>query len=174
MKCWNRFYSGRRSKRGSLDDLIYIVGVLGVFALMLLISGSIVSSFNTQAQATPGITADATLAVQQIDNLYDSTLDQSFLYLAIGLAIIALIFAALIAVHPVFFVFYLIFLAVVIIISGVLSNIYQMAAQQPDLAPIASRLVITSHMMQYLPFITGIIGFAIAFMMYKSYKEASG
>ena len=161
----------RINKRGSLDDLVYIIGVSLFFALLVLIFATWSTEFNSQIQGSDIIPADGKTAVNQIDELYGGVIDNSFLFLTVGLAIVALIMATLVIIHPIFFIFYVIFLAVVVYVSGVVSNIYQTAAANPALADTAAKLIFISHTMEYLPFIIGVLGFILSIVMYNSWKN---
>lgn len=161
----------RRNKKGSLDDLVYVIGILLFFGLLLLILGKWTSEFNNEIQGSDIIPTEGKNAVGAISDLYGGVLDNSFLFLTIGLCIVTLIFAMLVIVHPVFFVFYFIMLALVIYVAGIVSNIYQEAAAHPELADIAAKLLFTTHILTYLPFITGILGFVLAIVMYKTWQQ---
>jgi len=158
-------------KKGSLDDLVYIIVILIFFGMGLLIIGKWTDAFNTAIQSNDDIPVAGKTAVGQMNNLYGGVLDNGFLFLTVGLCLVALIFAMMVIIHPVFFVLYFIMLAVVVFVSGAVSNIYQTAAAEPTLAPIAAKLIWTSHILTYLPFIIGVIGFILAIVMYKNYQQ---
>lgn len=162
----------RRSKQGGAQDLIYIMVILLVFGAILLISGKFMDELNTNLANTGILDARGETAVSQINNLYPTALDNGFLYLMIGLCIVALVLAMLVAVHPVFFIFYIILLTIIIFMGGVLSNIYQEMALNSELADIAAKLTYTSHILEYLPIIIGVVGFILAIVMYRTYQNA--
>lgn len=159
------------NKRGTLDDLVYIAGSLLGVAMIILLMGKWSDEFNTQIQSIDEVPAGGKTAVSQINDLYGGAIDNSFLFLTIGLCIVALIFAMMVVIHPVFFVLYFIVLAIVVYVSGVMSNIYQTAAAEPTLVSIADKLIWTSHILEFLPFIVGIVGFILAIIMYKTWRE---
>lgn len=172
MKRLRSFYQRKRNKKGSLDDLMYVVGIILAAALLFLIFGKWSDSFNTRIQTMDVIPAEGKAAISKVDQLYGGVIDNSFLLLTIGLCIAALVFAMLVVVHPVFFVLYIITLAVVVYLAGIFSNIYQAAAAHPEMVPIAEKLIFTSHILTYLPFITGVVGFVLAIVMYKTWEES--
>jgi uncharacterized membrane protein len=73
--------------------------------------------------------------------------------------------------HPVFFVFFVIILAIILFVSGAFSNVYQEMANNPDLADVAAQLTFIDNIMTYLPFIIGIFGFLLAIVMYKNWQQ---
>ena len=161
----------RRNKRGNLDDLAYIIIVLVFFSMGLLIMGKWTDEFNTRIQANDDIPISGKTGVAQINDLYGNVLDNGFLFLTIGLGIVAILFAMLVIVHPIFFIFYFIMLAIVVFVAGAASNIYQTAAEQPELTAMAAKLIWTSHILMYLPFIVGVLGFILAIVMYKNWEQ---
>jgi len=167
----------KRNKKGSLLDAVTIGALLLVFAVGILISYKIMNEFNTKMQDSATLDKmvganRSKAALNQLTGFYPGVIDNSFLLLTIGLAIVALILAMLVRIHPVFFVFYFIMLAIIIFISGIFSNIYQRMAQSTAMSDVASQLIFTSHILEYLPFIVGIVGMLIALVMYKSYQAA--
>ena len=172
MRNLKSYFTGKRNKRGSIDDLVYIIGTLLAVGLLILLYGKFTDEFNTAIQANEDVPDDGKVAVSQINDLYGGAIDNGFLFLALGLCIAAMVMAMLVIIHPVFFVFYLIILTIVIFVSAAMSNIYQEAASNPELADIAAKLVFTSHILTYLPYITGVFGFILAIVMYKKWDEA--
>lgn len=161
----------KKNKKGSIEDLIYIIIVLGVASLMILFAAKFIDSYNTKVQSMDVIPTEAKTAVNQVNNLYGGTIDNSFLLLVIGLCIAALILATLVVIHPVFLVFYFIFLPVIVFVGAAVSNIYQKAAETTMLASTAQKLVFISHIAQYLPYIIGTMGAILAIIMYKTWQN---
>jgi len=79
--------------------------------------------------------------------------------------------ASMIRVHPVFIVFYMFMLAVIIFLSGVFTNIYLEIANDSNYVAYAEQLTIITWTCQYLPFIVGILGTILAVIMYKNWAE---
>ena len=164
----------KKNKKGSLLDLAYILYVIAGFSLLLLIFGTLNNAWNEKMQALDSMPAEGKTAQQKINNLYSGVLDNSVLFLVIGMCMATLIMAMMVVIHPVFFVLYFILLPIIIYIGGVCSNIYQAAASNPALSAMADQLIVTSYVCQYLPFLIGAFGFLIAMVMYKSWRNANG
>ena len=165
----------RRNKKGSIQDVIYIIVSLVAVIIVSLLVYKIFNEVNNKFQDNDDITTRGKTAANQIENHFTGVLDNSFMLLFIGLAIAAIALAALVRVHPVFFVFFLILLVILIFLSGVFSNIYQKIASNPEMddandpgSLLADKLTFMTYIMRFLPFITGVIGFIMAFIMYKS------
>lgn len=164
-------------KKGTIDDVILIVGVLFIFSLLVMIGFKVYDAFNTQFQANTEVDSldpdgYAKLASQAVTNHFPGVIDSGFLFLAIGLSVVAIALAAMVIVHPVFIMLYIIVEAILVVVSGVLSNVYQTLAANSEFTALADKMIFTSTVMNYLPFIIGIVGTILAIVMYKNYKEA--
>lgn len=161
----------RANKKGSIQDLVYIFVSLVSIAILILIVFKVSNEMNIKFQASSDINARGKSAFNSINNMYSGVLDNSFLILAFGLGIVALVFAMMVRVHPVFLVFFVIILAIIIFVCGVFSNLYQKMANDPELVSVAVQLTFIDNIMTYLPFIIGVFGFLLAIVMYKGWQE---
>lgn len=159
------------NKKGSLDDMIFIIISLLVLSMFALLGFKIVTEFNTKIDASGLAESYGTDAVDTINNIYPTTIDNGMLFLLIGLLIISLVLASLVVIHPVFLVFYCLMIVFVIFFGGVASNVYQEMANHPDFIELSTQLLWTSHIMQYLPIIIGVFGFVLAIIMYKAWEN---
>ena len=160
------------NKRGTLQDIITIVIVLVMFAVGTLVAYKVSDELNTEFQSNDDIPTRGKTAMASINSMYPGVIDNSFLLLTIGLCIGTLIFAMLVRVHPIFFVFFIIILVIVVFISGAISNIYLEMANNPEMLTQANRLTFISHIIGVLPFIIGVIGFILAIVMYKNWRDS--
>jgi len=112
----------------------------------------------------------ATTATQSLTDVFTGPMDAGFMFLTIGAAIATLILAALVRIHPIFIIFYIIGLAVVIIMSAILSNIYQEMASSSTLAAYSSQLTFIPLVMNGLPYFIGIFGTILAIVSYKTWS----
>jgi hypothetical protein len=158
-------------KKGSIVDLLGIGVSLVVLGLTVLIVFKVYSSFNTGfAEQTTNVRALQSNA--EMEGLYTGIIDNSFLFLFIGLSIITLILASLVRIHPVFFVFYFFVLVIIIFLGGVMSNIYLEVANNANFIEEANKLTFISHILGRLPFLIGVLGFILSVIMYKNWSES--
>lgn len=160
-----------KNKKGSGLDIAYIGVILLAIALTVLITYTIWGEINNELQADSKIPAQGKTTSNQIEELYPNIIDNSFMFLMIGLAIIAFFMASMVRVHPVFIVFYFIILAVIILLGAVFSNIYQEIAADATFAPYSANLTFITLILNYLPIIVGIFGTILAVVMYKAWSE---
>lgn len=160
-----------RDKKGSGLDIAYIGVILLAVAITVLISYTIWGEINNELQADPKIPAAGKTTSNQIEELYPNVIDNSFMFLMIGLAVIAFFMASMVRVHPVFIVFYFIILAVIILLGAVFSNIYQEIAADATFAVYSGNLTFITLILNWLPIIVGVFGTILAVVMYKSWSE---
>jgi hypothetical protein len=157
----------KKNKKASMLDLIWIGVTLLAFGMVLLIGFKVSDSFNTQIQGMEAVDAYGKTSTAELNAHYSTTMDNSFLFLTIGLAMVTLILAALVRVHPVFIPLFLIGLVLIIFFTGIFSNIYQEMAANTALTALADQMTFTSYILEYLPLVIGIIGVLLMVVMYK-------
>ena len=160
-----------RNKKGSVLDLILIGVFCLVFAFSILIGFKITNEFNTQIQASADIDAQGKTAATSLLGEFTTTLDYGFLFFIVGLSIGVLILAALVRVHPVFIVLYVIGLFIVIFFAGIFSNIYQEMADSAEFTALAGQLLFVDKIMTFLPWFVAVVGVLLCVVMYKGYQD---
>ena len=155
------------NKKGSAQDLIMVMVILTVFAIVTLIMFKLTGAFGDQIGTMSGIPTEATASTAKLTGYFSTSMDSIFLLLTIGLAIVALVLASMVRVHPVFIVFFILVWFLVIFLSGVMSNIYQEMAESPVLVAESAQLPFISTIMTYLPLIIAVIGVLLMVVMHK-------
>ena len=161
------------NKKASIQDIIFIGVVLLVISVTTLIAYKINNEINTKLPDVELIASNpqALSAHSSINNMYPGVIDNGFLLLAVGLAIVAFVFAFMVRIHPIFIGLFVLVLVGIIFISGIFSNIYQEIAAVNDLTALADSLRFTSIIMRGLPLIVTIIGGLLSIVMYKTWQE---
>lgn len=167
----------RCNKRGSIQDVILIAATLLAVAIVVLIAFKISNQFNTKLSDSSAMDRydndnRSRKAFNEINSMYPGVIDNSFLFLVAGLSIAAFILASMVRIHPMFFVFFLLILVIIIFLCGVFSNIYQEMATNPQFSDVAARLTFITNIMRFLPFIVGTLGIMLSIVMYKNYQNA--
>lgn len=116
---------------------------------------------------------EARTAVADVTEKYTNTIDNTFLFLTIFLALGTLVLAALVRIHPMFIPFYFIGWVLVIFFSGILSNIYQSMASDANLATTANELIFMGNILSALPIIIGVFGIILMVVMYKLWSASA-
>ena len=162
----------RSNKKGSLQDILFIGVVLLFAGIVILIGFKVTSEINDQIQSNDVVEARGKAAATTLTNFYPGVIDNSFLFLTIALSIGALVLAALVRIHPIFIPIFIIALIFIILVSGILSNIYQEMAEEPGLISQADDLTFISKILTFLPLIVGVIGTLMMIVLYKSWEAA--
>lgn len=163
-----------KSRKGSVMDILFLMIGLLVLGMVMLISYKIYDELNTNIQASDVIGAEGKAVSADLDRIYSGTMDNAVLMAVVLTTISIFAFAALVRVHPIFLGVYILALIFLVFLCGVFSNIYQEMAAHPELTAIADNLVFTSHILNYLPLIVGVIGSILAIVMYKLYTAGAG
>lgn len=163
---------GKKGKRGTIQDLLYTLIVLFALSIIILIVFKVSNSINDKLQESNLLNSNSEEAFQKTNNTFPGALNTGFLVLMVGLAVTSLVLASLVRVHPVFFIFYIIILALLIVFSAIFSNVYQEMAANSGFSAEADRLNIISIFMQGLPIFVGVFGVLLAIVMYKNYRGA--
>lgn len=163
----------RLNKKGSIQDIIMIGAILLFFGVIILIGSKVTGEWNDAIQLRTDIPANAKTATSTLSGHYGGAMDYGFLLLAIGLGMATIILAALVRIHPIFIPLFFIGLVMIIVLSAVMSNIYQEMAENAELTAYADELIFTSHILTYLPFIVGIFGLILMVTMYKLWSVGS-
>ena len=159
-----------KSKRGSLQDLIFIAVVIFFFSIVLLVSYKVTNEFNSHISGMDNIPAEAKTAADTLEGHFPGILNNAFLFLSIGIALVSVALAAMVVVHPIFIPFYFIGLVITIIMSGIWSNVYEEISLHAEFSALSANLVIPATVMSYLPFIVGVFGMIIMVVMYKVWR----
>lgn len=161
----------KRSKKGSLIDIIFIGVALLFFSIVVLIGLKIATEVENNIDASSIFDVGSSREhVEAVRVKYTNTIDNMFLFLLIFMAIASLVLAALVRIHPIFIPFYFIGWVMVIYLSGIFSNMYQAMAADTNLAAIANQLTFMSNIMIALPIIVGVFGTILLVVMYKLYS----
>lgn len=161
------------NKKGSIQDILFVGMVLLVFGLVVLFGFRFMSAIDDQLQSKSSdiVTAEAKTASTTLTNHYTGIIDNSFLFLTLGLGIMVLIFAAMVRIHPIFIPVFFVGLIFIIFLSGLFSNIYQEAATTSELTGYASQLTFTTTILTWLPLIIGVFGILLMVVQYKIWQQ---
>lgn len=162
----------KRNKKGSLQDLAFVATILFFGAMMILFGYKFMDSFNTQIQGSSLVDANSKAASTELLGFYPGVIDNSFLLLAVGISLLSIVLAAMVRVSPIFLVLYLIAFGFIIMLCGVLSNVYQELAGNAEMTALADNLTFITGILTFLPIFVGVFGGLLAIVMFKSWSNA--
>ena len=157
----------RMRKRGSVQDLMYIVVVMFLVGMVGLVGYTVGSKFMEKVSSTDSVPAEAKTIGNQVNGYYTSVFDKALPVILIGMCVVAIVLATMVRVHPAFIVFFIIAWVFIIIIAAVLSNSYVDMAANTNVAAYAANMTMTMWVLRYLPWIVGVMGTVLMFILYK-------
>lgn len=160
-----------RNKKGSIQDIAYFIGIVLTISILFLFGYKIMSSVNDGFQASDQINDDGKNSFNRMTNLYPGVMDNSVLMVVIILMMGTLGLAVMIRVHPIFIIFFLVFLLALVIVSAICANVYIGIANTEGMTEFAENMPIMTFVICWLPWIVAIFGILLAIFMYKNYSE---
>ena len=161
-------------KRSSITDLPFIIGGILSFALVALLVALLLNNFDTQIQGNDQFNANAKAASSKMSSDFPAVVDGMIVFTFFAMVMISLVLAALVPVHPVFLIFYILEYLLLIWLSGGIANAYQEVIENPIFATQANQFVLTTHFFRYFPFFVGVVGAVLAIVVYKTRERFAG
>jgi len=157
------------SKGNAVFDTILIMVVVFLVALISFAGIRIYNEVNTDFQLDPDMSAESKTMMSTGLTQYPLMMDNAIATIFILLWIAALIFSFLIRTHPVMFVFTLILLIFVIIVSGMLSNSFMEVVDDTEFSSYQSSFPITIFILShYIEFIT-VVALSISLVLFTRF-----
>lgn len=158
----------RRNKKGSISDMPFIIGGIFAFALTALVVTVLLNNLNTQIQANDLFNTRAKNAARDYAGAFPTVVDGSMLFVFFAACLVSIALAALVPVHPVFFIFYLLEFLLLIYLGAGIANAYEEIITNPIFATEEGQYPITIFFFRYFPFIIGVVGAVLAIVVYKT------
>jgi len=161
-------FTGKGNKKGSVQDAFYIGVVLLFFGVLILLAFWLNSNIDSHLQSMDNIPNEAKQVSATMNGYFPGVIDNMFIVVFVFLSIGALALAAMVRVHPIFMVLFVVAWLFMLLFGAVMSNIYQEMAGSADLIAYADKLPMITYGMTYLPILIGILGILIMIVMYKA------
>lgn len=158
-----------KNHKGNIIDIPYIAVIIIIFSISLLIGLHITEEIHEQAvsgQLDENITQSGLDAYKILDKAAAIFLVSAILGVAIS--------AYFIRTHPIWFVFAIFFLAIAILVSAILGNVFHGMTTTAPLNQTAQNLPLTKYTIQHLPKLIVIGAVLIAIAMYSKIREYVG
>lgn len=161
-------------KRGSITDLTYIMTGIFTVALISILVSLLVSNLNSEFQEVDVIDSRAKSASTLMSDDVPNVMNVGIIVIFFAMCIISFVLASLVPVHPVFLIFYILELVLVIWLGGGIANAYQTVIENPVFAVQAAQFEIATLFFRYFPFIVAIVGTILSIVMYKAKRSIIG
>lgn len=162
-----------QNKKGEISDTLIFVITIFILGIGFFIIAFIVPSL-TNGLRTAGLnnSIEGINALNSMDLLGTSTINNGFLFLSIGLIASVMITSFLVRTHPIFLFMYIFFLAISILLSFYLGNIYQDMVANPIFASFVSSQTYINVFLNNIAEITlgvGAISIIIVFSKFSTF-----
>lgn len=162
----------RKNKQGSALDIVFIVAIVAIFSCLVLVALAVYTGWDDAIQSNADIPTEAKTASTQIKGVYTGVLDWGLLLLVGILSIASIGLAAMVRVHSVFILLFVIVWLILMVIGGIAANVYDEMASTSQLATAASELGTITFIVTRLPWFVLLIGGVVMIVMYKSRGDA--
>lgn len=156
-------------KKGSVLDVTFILPLIGVGIISVFVVAVILVSMEA---AWPFTGESLTVLQTGISAIY--IFDQMIIWFAVGTSIFAIASAYFSRSHPIFFVFSMILLSLVIFFSAQLANALNAFIITGAFATIANNFPLVVTLVRNFPLFAMLIGILVAIAMYAKGEESSG
>jgi hypothetical protein len=145
---------------GSATDVLFIAAMATFLAIGFLVIHYVIGTVTDNIVANPTVNSSSA-AVSAFNSMktVSNRLDYVIFALFIGMSLGLIITGYFVYGYPVFMFFYIIVNMIAVGLAAVFSNVWEEFTTNPMLATSVSAFPITSNLMAYLPYYTGIVGF---------------
>lgn len=155
-------------KRGNaiLDNLTTII-ILFIFAVFSIVGYWVYGQINDDIQSDAEISTEAKELADQSHSNFSSLFDGLFIFLFMLLWIMMLVSSFMIDSHPIFFIISVLGLVFVLVISGVIANVWgETIVIDEDLGTVISSFPMTHWMMSHLMHVIVVVAFSVLIALF--------
>lgn len=136
-------------KGNAILDSITVIIILGVMALLTIISYQALTDVNTDIQADTEMINESKTLMSDMTSDYPNYMDGGFIVLLVMLWILVIVMSFMVDTHPIFLVLSLLLLVFVLFIGGLITNTFEEITGDADLATAASNFPMTSFIFNH-------------------------
>ena len=165
---------GLFGKRGSITDILVILVIIGfVTALSFMVSFKFYNAF--YAVAAPQLNA-SNYSISALDSMKgtESTFDNLFMVIVVGLIVVGYILAFMTKENPVFIFIDILVIIVMVTVGGAMSYAYTAIESDPEMLSTAASFPIQHFFYSNLPLIMAVAVFGMIVVMFTMGASADG
>ena len=158
------FNNNNRNMRGQIFfDLLYLAFILIMLSVLGLVMYKVISDY--RQNITGELRAENVAMVKDYEDRLPEVLSGLFLFVLVGVSLIAIVSAFLINSHPIFYALIMVILAVLSYINAIYSNFWYDIATQTELSSYAANLPIITTIFSHFPLVMFVIGLIVGIVM---------
>lgn len=160
---------GMKNKKGTVVDIAVLVAVIFAMAISTVVAFHVFDRMQS-AMNDQNISQPAQDVLNNAQN-EKGIMDYSMLFVLLGLGLFAIITAFFIDTHPAFLFISLFLVAIIIMLSAVMSNVYGSISVNSTLNQTFAEFPKTNFILNKLPFFAVIISAIVLFVMFAKYQQ---
>lgn len=161
-------------KANAVIDTVMVLVVLIAFTMVAMFGYKVYNLVDLDIQNDNTISNESKVASTEIESRFPNVFDSLFMLIFVGLWSMVIVASFNINTHPIFFIFSLILIVFVIIVSAYLGNFYEEIAADTDLGSIYTSFPMTHFVLSHLLPITIGIGMSILIVLFGKNRLANG
>lgn len=156
-------------------DILFMALLLFVVGITVFISFFLNKTFTTELRTVEAInnTPEAMTALDNTDKVLNHS-DYIYFAVFVGFVLFIIISGWFIGGHPIFTIFYLIFIVASVIVGAVLSNTWETVVSDPAFGTTLTSFPITNHIMTNLPMYLAVMGFLAVIIVFAKPVTQAG
>lgn len=154
-------------KKGNviLDGILVLI-VVFVFGIMAFLGYKVMGDLNSDIQADPDISATAKTELDDLNTRYPTFFDNLFIFLLVLLIGFVVVASFVVDTNPLFFIFAIVLIIVLLFVGGSLSNAYEEISTDSELGDASQVMPKTYFVMTHLIETLVIIAFIVLIALY--------
>lgn len=158
-----------------MDDIFYIVSsclVIAVIVVVAIMFSNITSPMLLALSPNNTVEYNVTqTAITNTKTTLTQTFDSGFAVVFVLMFASSMILGTLLPTNPIFYLPFLFIMSILVVITAIVSNMWEAMIGNASFATAAAELTYIPFMMANLPIIVTAMGFALATVIYVSYKR---
>jgi len=139
------------NKKGSILDIPYIVVMVLFLGIVVIIVGKLADSVSSNLNQHELLSNTSIALYTDYEKDFTTVWDAALMLIIVGLSIASIILAFQVRSHPVFFGVMIFVMAILALLGGMFSNVYDEFRDNSDLSGIADEMPMYDFVMSKLP-----------------------
>ena len=167
----NRF---KWHSKGSVIDVILYAVIMFTLGIFIIFGYKLMSTINTEIQNNQDLSSTSKTISSDLNSKYVNLFDGIFITVFVFLALVIIVGAYFVYIHPVFYVPSLFIIVFIVLIAAVLTNVFNEITTSEDLATErASFTLMTFVMDDLMPYVL-VLAFAVVIVSYAKWRGEEG
>ena len=155
-------------KKGAIEDVVLVSILLFVTSIVFIFAFYLNSVIATNmSPAMENVTVGSSVGMTAVTGIFTGTINYVYLAAVMALVISLCITAFMTPTHPIFYLFSIIIFIALMIVSVIMSNVYDSVSGISELATAKATLTIVDYIMSNLPLISIAIGVLLAVILFS-------